>query len=125
MIETIGQAFLLNFDDSDDTCQVGAAVITTDQMLAVGGLVGYIPGPVGVQLIKLAASADVRVTVLINDPPLRVVALSWGDIDVEKLYNIIARGIAESSMKAVFQALTEVEHELYAGLVSDDDTPHD
>lgn len=100
MNETIAQGFFLRFDDSDDSCRIGAAVITRDETLAVAGFNGLMPAPVGKQIIEAASAAGVTVTVVYCDGPEKIVALTWGKLDPVSLWPVLAQGIALSATKA-------------------------
>lgn len=101
MNETLAQGFFLRFDDGDDSCRLGAAVITRDEVLAVAGFNGMMPAPVGKQIVKAASAAGVTVTVVECDGPVKIVALTWGKIDPVALWPVLSQGIAVSATKAV------------------------
>jgi len=111
-METTAQAFFLNMDEASDTCQIGAAVILPDQYLAVAGFVGVMPLPVAQKLIQAASRAGVTVTVIHCDGPEKIVALTWGNIDPVELWPLLVLGIAESSTRAIFNALHEATDDI-------------
>lgn len=105
MMNTNGEAFLINFHDDEDTCELGAAVVVPGGYLAVAGFVGVMPAIVGHKIIDAATSAGVTTQTVVSAPDGAVIALCWGDIDAKKLFGLIAIGIAESATKAVVDAL--------------------
>jgi hypothetical protein len=98
--ETVAQGFFLHFDDRNDSCHIGAAVIFKDDILAVAGFNGIMPSPVGQKLMQAASAAGVTVTIVHCDGPEKIVALTWGKIDPVSLWPVLAQGIAVSATKA-------------------------
>jgi len=123
-METTAQAFLFNTDKKAETTRIGAAVMLNDGYLAVAGFVGVMPSVVAEKIIDAAARAGVRVEELEDDRERRITALSWGEIDVPRYYDVISIGIAESMVKAVLKAMTEdVELEDAEQTRDDDEIP--
>jgi len=111
-MDTLAQAFFMNMDTEANICEIGAAVILPDDMLAVAGFVGVMPLPVADVLLKAAVAAGVKVTIIINDPPVKIVALTWGKLDPIALWPYLAIGMAESATKAVLNVITEGDQDI-------------
>jgi hypothetical protein len=108
-METIAQAIFINFYSGKDTCSIGAAVITHEQIRAVGGLLGHIPGPVGKRIIASCAKAGVKVTIVRKNSNSEIIALTWGEFDPVKYWPLVSHGVAESILKNVLDVLPELE----------------
>lgn len=109
MMDTNGQGFFIHFDNDADVCHLGAAVILPEGYLAVAGFVGVMPAKIGRSIIYMADAAKVKVTRVRDDGNESVVAITWGDLDAAKLWDLISFGIAESATKAILNEITAVQ----------------
>jgi hypothetical protein len=107
MKTSVSQAIFIRFDDIAESALIGAATVSDDHILAVAGLVGFIPRDAAQKMYFAARDGGAKVTEIEGNEDGAVICLSWGDFDFGSHWDVIHNGIATSMTKAFLNAAKE------------------